>query len=193
MRVARMRRARGTRLGFTMLEILTAMIIVGILLTIAIVRLPITASRSDAGVRIMRAALQAAQRTAIARQSAVIVGIDESASRLRIHEDADADGTVDSGERVRTEPLQEGVVLAGPGTGVNGGGGEAVVGTNLRDRDGLPTVTFRRDGSASSDLEVYLRARTGEDGSWRAVTVSPGTGRVDAWRLSGTEWRRMRP
>lgn len=193
MRVARMRRARGSRPGFTMLEVLTAVIIVGILLTIAISRFPVSATRSDAGVRIVRAALQAAQRSAIARQSAVVVGIDEAASRLRIHEDADADGTVDAAERVRTEPLQEGVVIAAPGAGVNGGGGAAVVGTNLRERDGLPTVTFRRDGSASSDLEVYLRARTGEDGSWRAVTVSPGTGRVDAWRLSGTEWRRMRP
>jgi type II secretory pathway pseudopilin PulG len=177
-----------------MIEILIVMIIVGILLAITVPRFPVNAARSDAGVRTVRALLQVAQRSAVTRQSSVIVGVDAANNRFRIHEDTDNDRTVDSGERVRSEPLQEGVVLGTPSWGgVNGSISGSVEGTNLSTLEGLPSVVFRRDGSASSDLEVYLSARNGSADSWRAVVVLPATGRADAFRASGTTWRRMAP
>lgn len=183
-----------SRDGFTMIEVLMVVIIVGILLTVAIPRFPVNAARSDAGVRMVRALLQVAQRSAVTRQSSVVVGVDAGNNRFRIHEDTDNDGTVDTGERVRSEPLQEGVIMATPSWGgVNGSVSAPVAGTALRTIDGLPSVVFRRDGSSSSDLEVYLSARSGAADSWRAIVVLPSTGRADAWRASGNVWRRMRP
>lgn len=183
------------RRGFTMIEVMMVVIIVGVLLAVAIPRFPVNAARSDAGVRMVRGLLQVAQRSAVTRQSSVIIGIDATNNRFRIHEDTDNDQTVDSGERVRSEPLQEGVVLGTPGwgSGVNGTVAAPVVGTALRTIEGLPSVIFRRDGSASSDVEIYMSARTGAADSWRAVVVTPSTGRPDAWRASTQVWRRMRP
>jgi prepilin-type N-terminal cleavage/methylation domain-containing protein len=194
MQVLSSRPPAGVRPGFTMVEVLFVVIIVGILLAVAIPRFPVNAARSDAGVRMVRALLQVAQRSAVTRQSSVVVGIDAANHRFRIHDDADNDLTVDAGERVRSEPLQEGVILATPAWGgVNGAVSAPVGGTNLRTLDGLPSVVFRRDGSASSDVELYLSARTGAADSWRAVVVLPSTGRADAWRASSQVWRRMRP
>lgn len=181
--------------GLTLVEIATVIVIVGILTAVALPRLPLASARADAAVRIVRGELQAAQRLAITRQSDVVVGIDASANRLRVHEDGDNDGTVDAGERVRVRPLEEGArLLAPPVAGIRGGAlTQPQGGTNLRDRDGLPSITFRRDGSASSDLELYVAALTAREDGWRGVVVTPSTGRVEAWRLAGTEWRRMRP
>lgn len=181
--------------GFTMIEVMMVVIIVGILLAVTVPRFPVNAARSDAGVRMVRGLLQVAQRSAVTRQSSVIIGIDATNNRFRIHDDTDNDQTVDAGERVRSEPLQEGVVMRTPGwgSGVNGSVAAPVVGTALRTIEGLPSVIFRRDGSASSDVEIYLSARTGAADSWRAVLVTPSTGRPDAWRSSDQLWRRMRP
>lgn len=182
------------RPAFTMVEILMVIIIVGILLAVTIPRFPVVASRSDAAVRNVRGLLQVAQRSAVTRQSSVIVGIDDANHRFLVHEDTDNDQTVDAGERVRSEPLQEGVVLGTPSWGgVNGSVSGPVVGTNLRTIAGLPSIVFRRDGSSSSDLELYLSARDGVADGWRAVVVLPSTGRADAWRASAQTWRRMRP
>lgn len=177
-----------------MIEVVMVVVVIGILLTVAVPRFPVRATRADAAVRNVRAMLQVAQRSAVTRQSSVIVGVDVANHRFRIHDDTDNDRVADAGERVRSEPLQEGVILAVPGfSGVNGSVADAVVGTNLRAIDGLPSVVFRRDGSASSDVELYLGARDAAAEGWRAVVVLPSTGRADAWRASGTTWRRMRP
>lgn len=179
--------------GFSLVELLIVVTLISVLVGLSVPRFPIAAIRADAGVRSLRAALQLAQRSAVTRQSNVVVGVDAAGSRLFLHEDADRDGAVDSGERVRAFPLEETARLAVPSSGVFGSVSESVVGTNLRDRDALKTVTFRRDGTASSDLELYVTAAGGREQGWRAVVVAPSTGRVEGWRLVGTTWSRMKP
>jgi prepilin-type N-terminal cleavage/methylation domain-containing protein len=181
--------------GFTLPELAIVVAIVGIVVAFAIPRFPISGMRADSAVRIIRAEFQAAQRAAITRQSNIVVGVDIANARLRILEDADNDEVAGAGERVRMRPLEENVAFRAPGMGrVDGTGlSDAFIGTNLRDRDGLPSVVFRRDGSASSDLELYLSSTPNEVNSWRAVVVAPSTGRADAWRRTSSDWRRMRP
>lgn len=181
------------RRGFTLLELLIVVALIGVLVAMSVPRFPLASLRADAGVRTLRGALQTAQRMAVTRQSDVVVIVDTAAGRLRLHEDTDRDNVVDASERVRTVPLEEGAVLGVPPTGVFASVSDPSVGTNLRDRDGSPSVTFRRDGTASSDLELYIRATAARETAWRAVVVAPSTGRVEGWRYVTSSWRRMRP
>lgn len=181
--------------GFTLPELMVVVTIIGIMVAFAVPRFPISAMRADAAVRVIRAELQAAQRAAITRQSNIVVAVDVANGRLRVLEDADNDELAGTGERVRMRPLEENVLFRAPAMGRVSGAAlaESFVGSNLRERDGLPSVVFRRDGSASSDLEVYVSSSATEPSSWRAVTVAPSTGRADAWRRTSAGWRRMRP
>lgn len=181
--------------GFTLPELLVVVTIIGIVVAFAVPRFPIAAIRADAAVRVVRGELQAAQRGAITRQSNIVVAVDTAGHRLRILEDINNDEVASAGERVRMRPLEESVRFRAPGMGrINGAAlATAFVGTNLRTLDGLPSVVFRRDGSASSDVEIYLSSTPNEVNSWRGVIVSPSTGRADAWRRTTDDWRRMRP
>ncbi len=180
--------------GFSLVELLVVVALIGILVGFSLPRFPLAAIRADSGVRTLRSALQLAQRSAVTRQSDVVIGVDAAGSRLFMHEDANRNGSVDAGERVRAFPLEESARLSAPPVhGVFGSVSASVVGSNLRSRDDLQTVTFRRDGTASSDLELYVTASGGQAQGWRAVVLAPSTGRVESWRLVGSSWSRMRP
>lgn len=188
-------RVRSRRLrGFSLIEMLFVVTLIGILVGLSVPRFPVAAMRADAGVRTLRATLQRAQRSAVTRQMDVVVGVDAAGSRLVVHEDVNRDGAVDAGEPMRSVPLAETAQLAAPPRdGIFGAVSHGVVGTNLRTRHNLQTVTFRRDGTASSDLELYVTASGGREQGWRAVVVASSTGRVEGWRLVGSNWARMRP
>lgn len=180
--------------GFTLVELLLVVGLIGILAGLAVPRMPVTQLRVDAGVRSVRAALQMAQRAAVTRQSDVVVLLETAERRIRVHEDGNRDGIVDADERVRSFPLEEAARFAAPAPGpIFGGSAAEVLGTNLRDRDGVPSITFRRDGTASSDLELYFTAAGRGDPVWRGLVVTPSTGRIEAWRWTAEGWARFRP
>jgi hypothetical protein len=51
----------------------------------------------------------------------------------------------------------------------------------------MPSITFRRNGAASSDVEVYLALGDVGNGS-RSVNVAQATGRPAWYRWSGSAW-----
>jgi hypothetical protein len=50
----------------------------------------------------------------------------------------------------------------------------------------MPSVIFHRDGSTSSDLEIYLQNAYKRRTDYRAISVTRSTGRTELYRLSGT-------
>jgi prepilin-type N-terminal cleavage/methylation domain-containing protein len=185
------RRPVRARRGFTLLELVVVLIMIGIIAGMAVPRLNYEKYRADAGMRTVRTILQSAQRNAIMRQTNVVVGFDIANRSMRIVEDANNNCTIDSGERSTSRPLEDGAKFSVPTTGYSGAVSTAVIGANLCTMAGLPAIQFLRDGAASTDLEIYLTSSRGTQVDYRLVRVTMATGRTESFRFDGSTWTRL--
>jgi prepilin-type N-terminal cleavage/methylation domain-containing protein len=177
------------RRGFSAIELLIVCAIVGIFATLAYPRVNFTQFQVDSGARTVRVALQNAERLAVTRQYDVVVSFDVTNKRLRILEDGNNNDAVDNGERVTYAALEDGVHFKTPPAGLSGPVSSAVIGSNLKTVNGMPTIVFRRDGAASTDLEVYLASSKELANDWRAIQVVQSTGRTDWYRYLNGLWK----
>jgi prepilin-type N-terminal cleavage/methylation domain-containing protein len=178
------------RQGTTLAELMIVITIIGILSAMMLSRLDFSVFRLDAGVREIEAELQLAQRLALRRQRDVMVSVDATDNRLRLVQDDNDNGAIDAGEKSNWHALEDGVQMAAPPLGLFGGTNSVpVTGSLLKSVTNLPTVIFRRDGAASSDLFIYLTT-TGVHGgrNYRAVHVVKATGRADWYRYVNGAW-----
>jgi prepilin-type N-terminal cleavage/methylation domain-containing protein len=173
----------------TLIEMLIVLSILSILGGVAVTRLNTVAFTQDAAARVAHTAVQQAQRLALTRQFDVIVSFDQATRRIRIGEDANNDGQVSPDERFRWKALEDSARFDAPPSSIMGGGAMAVQGQNLKFVDGMPSVTFRRSGSASSDLEVYIGSKRGHADDFRGILVTQSTGRVEWFKHVGGQWR----
>jgi prepilin-type N-terminal cleavage/methylation domain-containing protein len=174
--------------GYTLVELTIVLVIFGVVSAIALPNIDYRRYRADAATHTLRGTLQHAQRLSIVRQYDVVVVFDLGGRRMRIIEDMNNNRAADSTERVVVRPIEEGITFIVPPKGVNGTVDSPIVGANLRQVDSLPSITFHRNGSASSDLELYLSARSGNGTDIRAVTITQSTGRAEALRFLGSTW-----
>ncbi|HUX33374.1 MAG TPA: type II secretion system protein [Gemmatimonadaceae bacterium] len=173
-------------IGFTLIEILIVLIMVGVLLALAIPRLDLERYRTDAAVQGVRSVLMQAQRTALVRQFDVVISIDTVHNALLWAEDANNDGSIQSTEHKRSYPLNDGVIFMVPPVGLDSAVTSPVVGSHLGSMNGYPTVTFHRDGAATSNLQLYLAGPANPSRTYRAVRLTQGTGRTD-WYLFNSQ------
>jgi prepilin-type N-terminal cleavage/methylation domain-containing protein len=183
----------GSRSGFSIVELIVVMAMLSIIAAMGLPRINTVKYKADAAAQLTRTLLQNAQREAITRQSNVILSIDTATNRIRVVQDYNNNDTLNTTDRVVWRHLEEGARFAAPTMGRIGGGTLAVpfAGTALRTVSSLPGLIYRRDGSASSDIEIYLTMRQGVATEFRAVAVAPATGRVDIYRYSGSAWVRV--
>lgn len=73
-----------------------------------------------------------------------------------------------------------------PPKGLNGTVTSAVVGSTLKTIDGLPSIVFHRDGSTSSDAEVYISSTYKSRIDFCAITLVRSTARTELYRLAGS-------
>lgn len=178
-----------SRRGFSVVELLIVCAIVGIFATLAYPRVNFTQFQVDSGARSVRVSLQNAERLAVTRKYDVVVSFDVINRRLRILEDGNNNDVVDKGERVTYAAFENGVHFKTPPAGLSGPVAGAVVGSNIKTVDGMPTIVFHRDGTASSDLEVYLVSSKEMANDWRAIQVVQSTGRTDWYRYLNNLWK----
>ena len=181
MSVANRRRWHRTA-GYTLLEVLIVMVMIATLVAIARPRLNAPRYRADAAIQMFRNALTQAQRTALINQYDVIVVIDTVHQALTVSEDANNDGIIESGEHSLNYPLTDGITFVVPPTGLDSSISRPVIGSQLGSIGSLPTITFRRDGAATSDLQLYIATPAAPTRIYRALGLVQSTGRSD-WYL----------
>lgn len=189
-----LRWVRGTsrRDGFSIPELLLVLLLVAVLSLLVIPHIEIVKYRMDGATRGAVSALVAAQRQAVVRQHDVIVAFDVANRRLRIHQDSDNSGQIESGEQTRMVSFDAGVVF-----GLDGAPplfSPAVV-SFTENQGGLPALRFIRNGSASEEGHIYLTStRAAATGAHprdtRAVKVDRATGRVTWYYYDRDEWKK---
>jgi prepilin-type N-terminal cleavage/methylation domain-containing protein len=178
------------RRGMTIIEILVVMVVLSIVAGLALPRIDFSGLRADAGARLLRTTMTQAGRLAVLRQHDIIVSFDVAKSTMIVIEDTNNSGALDAGERSTTKPFEEGVGFVIPAKGISGSTPTApVIGTSVKTINSLPSVIFRRNGAASSDIEIYLSTQSNKPTDARAVAVTKSTGRVDWFRNTATGWR----
>ena len=179
---------RFLRPAFTLAELMLVVVVAGITMTLALPRIDTTRIKADAVAGIVRTTLQYAQRQAITRQHDILVSFDTTGDRIRTIWDANGDGIADSSEHVFWRGLDNGVLFTDVGTlGVSGDViHQPVSGPTLSLLNGYPTLTFHRDGSVSSDAEIYIKVAAHGPPWYRAVTVAQATGRISWYRLNAS-------
>jgi prepilin-type N-terminal cleavage/methylation domain-containing protein len=177
---------RPSRRGFTLAEIMVVVVITGMMVALAIPRVDTTKWRADAIATIVRTTLQYAQRQAITRQHDMVVSFDTSGQRIRTFWDGDNSGSITGTERVTWRGLDVGVLFTDPAVdGVSGSHiTKPVTGSQITTLSGYPTLTFHRDGSVSTDAEIYIKVAAHGPPWYRAIRLTQSTGRVDWYRLN---------
>lgn len=182
----------GKEAGFSLPELLVVLVVVGILSALLIPNIDIMKYKMDGSARGLMMGLVMAQRTAVKRQHDVVIAFDTANQRMRVHEDEDNDGAIDTGERVRHIMLDEDVRFGlGSATARTTASPNPV---NFSDEQGeLPAVRFHRSGSASSQGSFYLTSvratrATNYARDTRAVEVDRATGRVTWYYFDPPAW-----
>jgi Tfp pilus assembly protein FimT len=173
------------------MEMMIVVVITALMIVMAIPRIDTTKFKADAIATIVRTTLQTAQRQAITRQHDMVVSFDTTGERIRTFWDSNNDGNITTGsnaERVTWRGLDVGILFTDPA--VNGVSGSSihspVSGSTVATLTGYPTITFHRDGSASSDAEIYIKVAAHGPPWYRAVTVTQSTGRIEWYRLNAS-------
>ncbi|HEY9015181.1 MAG TPA: GspH/FimT family protein [Gemmatimonadales bacterium] len=178
---------RIARRGFTLIEAMMVVTIIGIIAGIAIPRTGYSSYLANSGARVLKTTLAYAQRQAISQQADIRVAFDLANNQIRVHEDRNNDNVIDLDERVGFTSLPEGMAF-GRGTAPARPLGNGTV-SFTREQGGLPVLIFRRDGSASENGIIYLSTvsglSVGRNEDVRAVEVGRATGRV-IWLSFGT-------
>ncbi len=177
------------RRGFSMIEMLTTLIIMGIVALMAVPKMDLAHMKSDAALRQVTTFFVQAQRTALTKQYNVIVSFDVPNNRIRLVEDKNNTNTYDTGDRAMWMALEPGTTFTTSPTPVDGMSG-VIYFVRPKLLDGYPSVIFRRNGAASSDGAVFFTSKATDPGSNRAVAITQSTGRADPYKYTGSTWVR---
>ena len=178
------------RRGFTLIEILMVVVLIGLVASFAVPKLNWSAYRINGAARAATGLLGRAERQAVTQGYNVNVLFDVANNALKVHEDVNNDNIVQNTERVRSYPLGEGIIYGNGGAPAHT---YTVVPISFtRQQNGLLEIIFRRDGSASENGGFYITTTTSQNSARpqdaRAIEVIRATGRAGWYQYTGSTW-----
>lgn len=181
------------RAGFSLIEVLMIIVVMGLLGGIAASRIDVTRMQLRSAVQILSTTMVSAQREAITKQHDLILTFDAANRSMRLVWDVNNNSTADPGERRRNIPMENRVVFGLGGATARPFGSNPINFNRLV--GGLPALIFHRNGSASGIGGFYLTStRAAANSSWsrdtRAVEIVRATGRTEWYRYDGSAWIR---
>ena len=180
--------------GFTLVEIITVVAIMGIILAVAVPNVSKWKEKHQSNGQAQKVYfdLVLARTVAVKNNNDVRVTFNLNADTYQVHDDTNGDGLEDSGEALKTINLEENVQFAYI-TGIEDIDGNTV--TAAVSFSGSQTVIFDSRGQASASGSVFmLHANdigTTSDRA-RSISVLKATGAVDYWSYDATvipPWR----
>lgn len=184
-------RGSSRRSGYTLVEMLTVVVLVAAIIAIALPNIEVARFRLNGEVQNIALAVNATQRLAVLRQYDIVLAFDADRRRIRVHHDQDNDGAFDSSEEVRFIQLEDEVVFGLGGADPLNSGDPAITFTETQ--DGMPALTFRRNGSASETGVIYLTSlvasrASGNSHHSRAIEIERATGQVTCMTNQTLDW-----
>jgi len=181
-------RRNGSQRGFTLVEVIYVVILLGILAGFAAPFINVAKFRMNSGVIEVATELMAAQRYAVLRGHDVVVAFDLENQWMRIHLDANNNGMIDTGEDTRAAQLSEGVSFGRASGDPLTPSTETVTFTQYQ--GDLRSLTFHRNGSASELGAIYLTFnKSAMPSSNRAVLVIRSTAKVKCYSYESGTWQ----
>jgi len=176
-----------SREGFTLIEILMTMIIMGILMSVAVPNFSKWKEKHEINGQAQKVYfdLMLARTSAVKNNNLVRVTFNTTSHTYTIHDDTNDDGTQDSGEAVKSVALENDINFA-YNTGITDIDGNTI--SAPVSFGGSQVVTFDSRGQASASGSVFL-LHTSDIGSTddraRSISVLQATGAVDYWTYDG--------
>jgi Tfp pilus assembly protein FimT len=183
---------------FSMLEVMLAITLAGILMALVIARVDVNQMQANSTVQMLTATMVASQREAITRQHDMILTFDQLNRRVRVIWDLNSSGTADPGEHTRMVNLDSRITFGLGGVPARAFGIQPI--NFNKTTGGLPALIFHRNGSASGVGGFYITTTraiaAAAKGSLtyaddtRAIEIVRATGRSESFRYSSPNWIR---
>lgn len=175
--------------GFTLVEIIFVLILVGIM---AGIMTPLFAPgrwRADSAVQELAMSLNGAQRLAVLQQHDVVLTFKVADREVAVLQDTNNNGQHDAGEDFYVIQLPETIGFSsGNAPALPEGAGPI----SFAGGSGDPSLTFHRNGSASTGGVIYLApvegSMAGNAEGVRALTIERATGEVRCYSYRTGSW-----
>lgn len=180
-------RGRRPQSGFTLVELIYIVILLGIMAGFAAPFIDVSRFRLNSAVMEVTTQLMSAQRYAVLRGHDVVIAFDEDEEWMRIHLDANNDGLIQSDENTSVAQLGDGVTFGrAPGATLSASTENV---TFTQKQGGLKALTFHRNGSASEIGYIYLTfSRSSLPKANRAAEIVRSTAKVKCWSYRTETW-----